>query len=133
MRALLPFLGPILMVAALLLAVMSVLGASFTARGAQLVQRVEVSADTGASLFGGAETGTPIGSPQLLIVRDEQAFLPGSGAGGVRLISEGYLREHQIYPLQAKTVWFIRDMLLLGALALLVLGIALHWWVRRRA
>lgn len=119
-----------MMLAALLLAVGSLVGASFMARGAQLVQRVEPATAASASLFGDADQGTPVGSPQRLIVRDERAFLPGRGPGGSRLVNEQYLRDQQIYPLQAKTVTFIRNMLLLGALVLFVLGVAVWRWPR---
>ncbi|AFZ69317.1 hypothetical protein [Deinococcus peraridilitoris] len=131
MRRFLPRFGFVMMMTALILAVSILVGAVFTTRGAQLVQRVEPGTTGSASLFGDSGQGTLIGSPQLLIIRDEQAFLPGRGPAGSRLVSEQYLREHQLYPLQAKTVGFIRDLLLLGTLGLFVLGAAL-WWPRRK-
>jgi hypothetical protein len=109
-----------------LLAVMIavVVAASLTSR-AVLVQRLEPSNSAISSLFGdgadGANNasggGTPIGSPQLLIIDDQAAFLPGTAAGGARLVSDTYLREKSIYPLQAKTVVFFRDIVVASALA----------------
>jgi hypothetical protein len=90
------------------------------------VQRLEPSNSAISSLFGdgadGANNasgggGTPIGSPQLLIIDDQAAFLPGTAVGGARLVSDTYLREKSIYPLQAKTVVFFRDIVVASALA----------------
>ncbi|GGK41047.1 hypothetical protein GCM10008955_38610 [Deinococcus malanensis] len=124
-------LALILMVLALVTAVGSSVTAAFLTQGAQLVQRVEPADSASASLFGDAEEGTLIGSPQLLIMRDAAAFLPGTTEGGARLVSETYLKDHGIYPLQAKSVWFIRNLVLLAALVMFVLG-GLIWLVTRR-
>lgn len=124
-------LAQILMVLALVMAVGSFGTAAFLTRGAQLVQRVEPADATSTSLFGDAEEGTLIGSPQLLIVRDAAAFLPGTSEGGARLVSEVYLRDHGIYPLQAKSVWFVRNLVLLASVVLLALG-GLLWLVTKR-
>ncbi|WP_102128435.1 hypothetical protein [Deinococcus planocerae] len=104
---------------------------AFLTRDVALVQRVEPNA--AASLFGDADSpGTPIGSPQLLIVRDPAAFLPGEGEGGVRFVSEPYLRERGLYPLQVKTVELVRNLVALGSgLAALVFG-GLWLWARSR-
>lgn len=101
-------------------------------RDAVLVQRVEPSAAAG--LFGDeTSAGTPIGSPQRLIVRDPAAFLPGEGEGGARLVSEAYLRERGVYPLQVKTVEVTRNAVAVGAgLAAALLGV-LWLLMRRRA
>ena len=128
MSAFLPRSAFVLMVLALLVAAVSLAGAELMARNAQLVQRVAPNSEAGAALFGPSGEGTQIGSPQLLIVHDEGAFLPGIGVDGARLVSEQYLREREIYPLQAKTVWFVRNMLLLGSLALLAVSVSLRWW-----
>ena len=101
-------------------------------RDAALVQRVEPSAGASA-LFGDASgPGTPIGSPQRLIVRDEAAFLPGEGPGGARYVSETYLREQGASPLQAKTVELVRLLAALGSGAALLLFGGLWWWAGRR-
>lgn len=44
--------------------------------------------------------------------------LPGKRHGGIRLVNEQYPREQQMYLLQAKTVRFVRDLMLPTALAL---------------
>lgn len=74
---------------------------------AQLVQRVEI--DKGAAdLFGDASAAyRPIGSPQMLIIDDEKAFVDGAGDDNARMVDEGYLTEHKIYPLQLRTVDFV--------------------------
>ena len=67
---------------------------------AQLIQRVETSdAD---DLFGGE--GTPIGTPQRMIITDPKAFLEGETPEGARRVCENYLKANEIYPLQLKTV-----------------------------
>jgi hypothetical protein len=108
-----------------ILAVLAMVGAfvteqSFASR-AVLAQRVE--RDETAELFGDA--GTPIGSPQRLIIDDEGAFLPGEGEGGARLVSEKYLTEKGIYPLQLKTVSLISGIAKWGSGAGLLVGLGL--------
>lgn len=94
---------------------------------AQSIQLVRPDTAATASLFGniGDETtvpGTPIGSPQKLIIRSADSFLPGVGKGGVRYVDESKLRASGEYPLQQKTVLLFRN---LGTLGLLVLGLML--------
>lgn len=116
---------------ALVTLLLSLAVSALLTRDAALVQRVEPSA--AASLFGEEDgPGTPIGSPQRLIVRDPAAFLPGEGEGGVRFVNETYLRERGVYPLQVKTVELVRNLVALGAgLAALVFG-GLWLWARGR-
>jgi hypothetical protein len=71
---------------------------------AQWIQRVEV--DEAASMLFDDAGYTLVGSPQRLIIGDPEAFVPGEGPGGARLVSEAYLLENGIYPLQLKTVEF---------------------------
>jgi hypothetical protein len=98
-------------------------------RRAQLVQRVQ--RDETAELFG--DPGTPIGSPQLLIIDDPKAIIEGRAEeSGARLVDEGYLRKNEIYPLQMKTVSFIAGTVRLGGIALAVLGLGGIALVRRR-
>ncbi|MBL8060684.1 MAG: hypothetical protein JNK63_08235 [Chthonomonas sp.] len=78
---------------------------------ASLVQRIQV--DEAASLFG--EAGTPIGSPQMLIIEDSGAFLEGKSKEGARLVSEGYLSDKKIYPLQLQTVHVVARYTRIGA------------------
>lgn len=122
-----------LAVLALIALLLSLSVGTLLLRDAALVQRVEPSAGASA-LFGDASgPGTPIGSPQRLIVRDPAAFLPGEAPGGVRYVSETYLRERGAYPLQAKTVEFVRLLAALGSGAALLLFGGLWWWAGRRA
>jgi len=100
---------------------------SFESR-ATLVQRVE--RDETAELFG--DPGTPIGSPQRLIIDDEGAFLPGEGEGGARLVNEKYLKEKGIYLLQMKTVNLMADMTRWGAGAGFLLGLGLVGFAAKR-
>jgi hypothetical protein len=100
---------------------------------AVLAQRIEPKDAAAASLFGddGSNSpGTAIGSPQRFIVTDAQAFLEGTGPSGERYLNEKYLREQNIYPLQAKTIEFFRDVtaLVAGAAALLLAGL---WFLGR--
>ena len=122
----------VLAVLALAALVLSLVVSAFLLREATLVQRVEPAGAVGA-LFGDAEgPGTPIGSPQQLIVRDEKAFLPGQSGDGARYVSETYLRENGVYPLQVKTVELVRNLVALAALAALLVFGGLWAWARRR-
>lgn len=122
----------VLTVLALAALVLSLVVGAFLLRDAALVQRVEPAGAVG-SLFGDAEgPGTPIGSPQRLIVRDERAFLPGQSGDGARYVSETYLRENGVYPLQVKTVELVRNLVAGGSAAALLLFGGLWAWARRR-
>lgn len=96
---------------------------SFAGR-AQLVQRIQED-KAGAELFGDS-AGTPIGSPQMLIIQDPGAFLPGEGENGAKLVSQDYLDKNKIYPLQLQTVDFFANTTMLtggiGGVLLLVAG-----------
>ena len=121
------------------LALWAVLGLALVAAGAsvvvendyrgraQLVQRVQ--RDAGAELFGDA--GTPLGSPQKLIIDDPKAYVEGEGESGARLVDDKYLTDHKIYPLQLKSIEYMASMTRLGtgAAALLALGLL---WARKR-
>ena len=92
---------------------------------AQLVQRVQVIPEE-ENIFG--DPPTPIGSPQLMIIEDQGAFVEGEGPNGARLVSESYLTEKGIYPLQLQTVNFLAGNARLGfgiAFVLCLLGAVL--------
>lgn len=118
-----------------LLAVTFVVAATYT-RSATLVQLVQPAEAGAADLFGSATTGpgTPIGSPQVMIIRDQGAFLEGQTDSGVRYVSDTYLRDNGIYPLQLKSVELIRTVVALSCAAAALL-FAVLWWLagRRRA
>jgi hypothetical protein len=96
---------------------------------AVLAQRVDPHPPDLAALLG--EAGTPIGSPQQMIFFDDRVFLPGTGPSGSRLVSETYLTQNNIYPLQLLTVEFFRNAVSIGAgIAALLFG-ALWWWLSR--
>lgn len=83
--------------------------AAFVGRDAVLAQRV-IPQVAGADLFGDSSPGTPVGSPQMLIIRDPRAFI-GPPEQSPRLVNENFLRENHIYPLQLKTVEFFRNLI----------------------
>jgi len=123
----------ILAVLALVALIASLVVGTLLLRGAARVQRVEPVAGASA-LFGDAPgPGTPIGSPQRLIVRDAAAFLPGRSPEGARYVDETYLRERGVYPLQAKTVELGRTLAAAGSAAALLLFGGLWAWAGRRA
>lgn len=122
----------VLAVLALLALIVSLSVGTLLLRDAVLVQRVEPSAGASALFGDSSGPGTPIGSPQRLIVRDEAAFLPGEGPGGARYVSETYLRERGVYPLQAKTVELVRLLAALGSAAALLVCGGLWLWAGRR-
>ncbi len=79
----------------------------------KLIQRVQQ--DPGAELFGDA--GTPIGSPQQIIIEDPKAYLGSKDESGAELVSEGYLKEQGIYPLQLQTVRYVVSNVRYAAIA----------------
>lgn len=92
---------------------------SFSSR-ARLVQRMRI--DDASSLFG--EEGTPIGSPQKLIIDDPKAFNGKKTADGAEIVDEGYLEKNQIYPLQMQTVSYVSGLARIGGVtAFLVAGL----------
>lgn len=103
------------------------LAASFSSR-AKLVQRMERNA--GAELFG--ESGTAIGTPQLLVIDDSSAFTGEKTAEGAFVVDEGMLRAKGIYPLQLKMVQSIADLVRLATAGLAVIGALLVGWSRRK-
>ena len=107
---------------------------SWYGRDAQLIQLVQPTTQAESDLFGDTSTtpGTPIGQPQMMIVRDQGAFLPATGENGLRYVDESYLKELGLYPLQLKTVNFFRNAMTLSFLALAALLAAWHLWQRRR-
>jgi hypothetical protein len=117
----------ILTILAVVVFIGSFVVSSVLTQGAVLAQRIEPSA--ASSLFADGGSGTPIGSPQVVVIRDEAAFLEGSAEGGARLVNEQYLRENSIYPLQVKTVEFFRNIVALVA----GLGAVLMGWLWSRA
>jgi hypothetical protein len=96
---------------------------------AVLTQRVQVD-DAAASLFGDGHR--PVGSPQELVIDDPKAFVDGKGENGARLVSENYLQEKGIYPLQLRTVQFVGSLTRIGLAVALVVGLLLVALTRPR-
>ncbi|MDV6373588.1 hypothetical protein [Deinococcus arenicola] len=99
---------------------------------AQPVQLLRPAPAAQADLFGGGAdvegpSGTRIGSPQSLIIRNQSVFLPETGADGLRYVDELKLTELGLYPLQFKTVRLLSILTVLGLLAL-----AAALWLGRR-
>ncbi len=105
------------------LSIVGVIGAQVTkssyAKRAKVYQRIERTEE--AALFG--DVGTKIGSPQALIIDDEKAILPEKLEDGTPLISENYLKENNIYPLQLKTINETTTMATMSSLAALIVGV----------
>jgi hypothetical protein len=74
---------------------------------AVLAQRVDPHSPELAAVLD--EAGTPIGSPQRLVLFDDRVFLEGKSIDGARLVNEKFLSENNVYPLQWKTVEFFRN------------------------
>ena len=83
--------------------VLFVLESNYTGR-AVLAQRVVVD-KTADALFGDGGRQV-ISKPEPLINDDPKAFLSGTGEQGSRLVDENYLKAHNIYPEQLRTVMF---------------------------
>ncbi len=94
----------------------------------KLVQRVQQ--DPGAELFGDA--GTPIGSPQQMIIEDPKAYLGSKDEAGAELVSEGYLKENGIYPLQLQTVRYVVSNIRYAGIAALLFSLLGFWLINRK-
>lgn len=126
----------LLLAALLILAVLSGLAAVATypiessyASRAQLVQRVQPN--PGAELFG--DSGTPIGSPQMMIIEDQRAFTGDRTEDGAAVVDDQFLRDNAIYPLQMQTVSYIAGLGRLGGGSGFVFFLAAWLLLRRRA
>jgi hypothetical protein len=126
----------VLAVLALVVCIASFVVAGVLSNGSSLVQLIQPEDAAVAGLFAeeasGEPTGTKLGSPQVMVIRDQQAFLEGTGAQGERFVSQKYLDEKQIYPLQVKTILFFRNITaLISALGAVLMG-GLWFWSRSR-
>lgn len=129
----------ILSILALVVLIGSLIVSNLMASGAELVQLIEPQDATTASLFGDSSSSEPdgirLGSPQMMVIRDQKAFLTGTGSQGERFASKAYLDDHSLYPLQVKTIMFFRDVTtIVSGILTLVLGLS-WWWLgsRRRS
>jgi len=123
----------ILLAAIVVVLAILTLGISFPVRSsyaskAKLIQRVEKS--TGDDLFG--DNGTVIGSPQMLIIEDEKAFLGPVKPGEPLSVDEKYLKDHNVYPLQLKTVDFFINYIRLSTGMSLIIAIIAYALASRR-
>jgi hypothetical protein len=102
----------------------SFLTSSLITRNAVLAQRIEAVTPEFAAILGlpAGSKGNLVGSPQWLIINDPKALLE-KDPNGVQLVSESYLRENKIYPLQVITIEFFRN--LVAAVAFCGLGLML--------
>jgi hypothetical protein len=126
----------ILLVVAVVVLTSSVLGAQFLYQNATLVQLVLPEDSESESIFAEAESvpGTALGSPQNMVIFDQNAFLPGVGPDGERFVSDTYIKDKGIYPLQVKTVVFFRDAVAMAAaVAAILLLLLCQWWLRYTA
>jgi hypothetical protein len=126
----------VLALLALVVCAGSFIVASVLSNGAQLVQLIQPEDAAVAGLFAEETSdepaGTRIGSPQVMVIRDDKAFLEGTGTQGERFVSQKYLEEKMIYPLQVKTILFFRNITaLVAALGAFLMG-GLWLWSRSR-
>jgi hypothetical protein len=123
-----------LIITAILVTISSFFVALFVSRDAQLVQLVQPDEVGLNSLFADSSgvPGTPIGSPQTMIISDPKAFMDGAGSNGEKYVNDAYLKANNIYPLQVKTVNFFRDSVAWVAGIAAVLMAAFRWWWMRR-
>ena len=97
---------------------------------AVLTQRVQID-KAGASLFG--DGTTLIGSPQLMIIDDPKAIVSQTGSEKQpRQVDDAYMKSHDIYPLQLKTVDFFVHWAQLGFIAATVVGALAAIGTRRK-
>ncbi len=97
----------------------------------QLVQLVIPEDADVVALRGETGPGTLVGKVGTYLIADPAAFLEGSGKTGERFVSQTYLEQKGIYPLQTKTVWFFHFFVVLfSGLGILIFG--LPWWILGR-
>lgn len=119
----------IVAIAGALLAIATIpIESSFSSR-AKLVQRMRI--DDASALFG--DEGTPVGSPQKLIIDDAKAFTGKKAEGGAEIVDEGYLEKNKIYPLQLQTVSYVAGLARLGGGTAFLLAGLIGLWARGRA
>ena len=123
------FLFALALLSALAFSASFLVESNFTSR-AKLTQRVQLPDSSVAELFGGEPT--MIGSPQMMIIDDPEAVVPGKGPQGSVLVDDAYLQKTGQYPLQLKTVQFVAQIIrLTSGIAGVMLGL-LAWFVRHR-
>ena len=97
---------------------------------AELVQRVTPHDEATATLLG--EVGTPVGREDDYIILDRGAFLGETTAQDAQYVSEPYLEENNVYPLQLKTITFLRNLIVAVSAGALVLFGGVWFGLRRR-
>ena len=110
--------------------VVTLLASVWLGSRAEPVQRVVPHDEATAALLG--EVGTPVGRVDRYIILNEGAFLGETGDAGAQLVSETFLKENDVYPLQLKTVTFLRNLVAAASLAAFLLLGGLWLWLRRR-
>jgi hypothetical protein len=104
--------------------------AFYRVKDAQFIQIIVPAPAEASVLFGESGPGTPIGKADYYLIPDPKAFLEGKSEEGALLVSETYLKEHQIYPWQSRTIWFIQNVVAwisgLGGLLLIGLWFLIH-------
>lgn len=94
-------------------------------------QRIKPHDAAFAELTG--EVGTPIGSPQKIVILNDSAVLEQRGPEGQVLLDDEKLRATGQYPLQIKTVRFLGGIVSIVSLALAVGAWFAHRLLCRRA
>ena len=119
------------LVVASLVAVVATLGTTwFLSSKAVVAQRIKPHDPAIAELLG--EVGTPIGSPQPIVLLDRSAVMDAKGPGGEVLLDDDKLQASGQYPLQKQTVQFVGSLVVYGALAVAAFSLAAGALVRRR-
>ena len=121
--------GVAAILAALLLAVTLAVSVWLQSR-AELVQRVTPHDEATATLLD--EVGTLVGREDRYIILDRGAFLGETTVRDAQYVSEPYLKENNVYPLQLKTVTFFRNLIVAVSLGAFVLFGGVWLGLRRR-
>lgn len=67
-----------------------------------------------------------------MIIADSKAFLGKRAEEGAELVSEQYLKDHKVYPLQLKTVRYVAGLIRIASLVVLVLAAAGLLFIARK-
>lgn len=118
-------------VVASLVAVVLALGTVwFLSSKAVTAQRIRPHDPAIAELLG--EVGTPIGSPQPMVLLDRSAVLDQKGPNGEVLLDDDKMKAAGQYPLQKQTIQFVGRFVVLTSLAVGMIAFVASSLVRRR-
>ncbi len=123
-------LAGIAAILAALLLIVTLAASAWLQSRAELVQRVTPHDEATATLLD--EVGTLVGREDTYVILDRGAFLGETTVRDAQYVSERYLEENNVYPLQLKTVTFLRNLISVISAGAFVLFGGVWFRLRRR-